>query len=47
MIAIGQYDLKNFYDDLGKLGITLSDLQIEQFLLYYEMLVEKNKVCLW
>ncbi len=44
MIAIGQYDLKNFYDDLGKLGITLSDLQIEQFLLYYEMLVEKNKV---
>lgn len=44
MIAIDQYDLKNFYVDLGKLGIILSDLQVEQFLLYYEMLVEKNKV---
>ena len=28
----------------AQLGITLSDVQMEQFYSYYEMLVEKNKV---
>lgn len=31
-------------DSFAKLGIELSDRQIEQFLMYYEFLVEKNKV---
>lgn len=33
-----------FYSGLEKLGISLSEEQINQFLKYYEMLVEKNKV---
>ena len=33
-----------FYSGLDKLGISLSEEQINQFLKYYEMLVEKNKV---
>lgn len=36
--------MKQFYQDLDALHIVLSDSQIEQFLLYYEMLTEKNKV---
>ncbi len=36
--------LSNFQKDLEEFHITLSDRQMEQFLLYYEMLVEKNKV---
>ena len=39
-----KYDLDKFYIDLEKFSISLSDLQVEQFLLYYEMLVERNKV---
>ena len=31
-------------DSAAKMGIELSDLQLEQFDTYYEMLVEKNKV---
>ena len=31
-------------EGLGKLGITLSDHQMEQFYQYYEMLIEWNKV---
>lgn len=31
-------------EELGLLGIELSDGQLERFFLYYEMLVEKNKV---
>lgn len=38
------YNLKQFYKDLNEFHIVLSDVQAEQFLLYYEMLVEKNKV---
>lgn len=38
------YDLTNFKEGLHNLDITLSDEQLEQFLTYYEMLVEKNKV---
>lgn len=38
------YDLTKFKHGLEELNITLTDKQIEQFLQYYEMLVEKNKV---
>lgn len=39
-----RYDLIKFKHGLEELNITLTDEQIEQFLQYYEMLVEKNKV---
>ena len=39
-----KYDLRQFHKDLEELHIILSDSQIEQFLIYYEMLIEKNKV---
>lgn len=39
-----QYDLSQFYKDLEELHVVLSDVQVEQFLIYYEMLTEKNKV---
>ena len=39
-----KYNLQQFHKDLTELHITLSDSQVEQFLTYYEMLVEKNKV---
>ena len=38
------YDLTKFKHGLEELNITLTNEQIEQFLQYYEMLVEKNKV---
>ena len=41
---MGNYDTSQFEKDLESLGIQLSDKQMEQFLLYYEMLVEQNKV---
>lgn len=37
-------DITKFNQGLDQLGITLSNEQMEQFILYYEMLVEKNKV---
>lgn len=39
-----KYHLEQFYKDLKELHIVLSDYQVEQFILYYEMLIEKNKV---
>ena len=39
-----QYNLQQFYKDLHELDITLSDSQAEQFIQYYEMLIEKNQV---
>ena len=39
-----KYNLQQFYKDLSELHITLSDAQIEQFIAYYEMLIEKNQV---
>ncbi|HBI62166.1 MAG TPA: 16S rRNA (guanine(527)-N(7))-methyltransferase RsmG [Lachnospiraceae bacterium] len=36
--------LEQFKKDLEELHISVSDAQLEQFLTYYEMLVEKNKV---
>lgn len=38
------YDTTQFKKDLAELGITLSETQINQFLTYYEMLVEWNEV---
>lgn len=38
------YNTTKFINDLKKIGIELSDEQLEQFLTYYEMLIEKNKV---
>lgn len=38
------YHTDQFQKDLQELGITLTDIQIRQFLQYYEMLTEWNKV---
>lgn len=38
------YNTTKFINDLKTIGIELSDEQLEQFLTYYEMLIEKNKV---
>lgn len=38
------YDTTKFEKDLQELGLNLSPHQIEQFITYYEMLVEQNKV---
>ena len=38
------YNLDKFKIGLEKLNLNLSDDQIQQFLSYYEMLIEKNKV---
>ena len=39
-----EYNFDKFLNEVNKIGINLSDTQLEQFRLYYEMLVEKNKV---
>lgn len=39
-----QHDIIQFQKDLEELHITLSEVQIEQFLTYYDLLIEKNKV---
>ena len=39
-----EYNLQQFYKDLAEFHITLSDRQIEQFITYYKMLLEKNQV---
>lgn len=36
--------LNVFYDGLDRLNIKLSDSQIEQFVAYYDILIEKNRV---
>lgn len=41
---MNNYDTTQFEKDLNNLGITLSEKQIEQFITYYEMLVEWNEV---
>ena len=38
------YDTSQFIKDLSELNVTLTDVQIEQFLIYYEMLVEWNQM---
>ena len=37
-------DLSKFKQGLDFIGISLSENQLDQFMKYYEMLVEKNKV---
>ena len=36
------YNLNGFYHGLQELDINLSEDQIKQFLIYYEMLIEKK-----
>lgn len=36
------YDVEQFKEDLSKFGISLSDTQIQQFITYYELLIEWN-----
>lgn len=38
------YNTDTFKRELKKLGISISQEQLEQFISYYEMLIEKNKV---
>lgn len=40
---MNKYDTTQFVKDLEKLNVHLSEKQIEQFLTYYEMLVERNQ----
>lgn len=44
MSNVYENGLKLFEDGLSELGISLTDEQIQQFIRFYEMLVEKNKV---
>lgn len=44
MELMKQEDTAFFKESLSKLGIEISDLQLEQFLSFYELLIEKNKV---
>ena len=37
-----KYRMQVFYDGLAELGITLSDEQVNQFIKYYELLIEWN-----
>ena len=39
-----EYNTQHFVRKLKAMGITLTDEQVQQFITYYEMLVEKNKV---
>lgn len=39
-----EYQVDKFINELTKLSIQISDDKIRQFILFYEMLVEKNKV---
>jgi len=39
-----EYRFDKFIEELNKISISLSEKQLEQFRLYYDMLVEKNKV---
>lgn len=38
------YDLTKLYEGLKQLHMSLSKEQVQQFLIYYQMLIEKNKV---
>ena len=39
-----EYRFDKFLEELEKISVELSEKQLEQFRIYYEMLVEKNKV---
>lgn len=38
------YNITKFINMLKEIGVTLTEKQVDQFMKYYEMLVEKNKV---
>lgn len=42
-VAEAEYDTTQFKKDLSSLGVSLTEEQIEQFLVYYEMLAEWNQ----
>lgn len=42
-LPVNNYDTTQFVNDLEKLNVHLSENQIKQFLIYYEMLVERNQ----
>lgn len=44
MKSMENYDTSKFEKDLDSLGISLTEEQIDNFLIYYEMLAEWNKV---
>ena len=37
------YNIYNFQKDLNSLSVTLNEKQIQQFLIYYEMLIDWNQ----
>lgn len=41
-MGLEKYDTSQFIQDLKELGVSLTDKQIEQFLIYYELLTEWN-----
>lgn len=41
-MGLEKYDTSQFIQDLKELGVSLTDKQIEQFLIYYELLAEWN-----
>ena len=41
---IVEYNFEKFLEEINKISIELTEKQLEQFRIYYEMLVEKNKV---
>ncbi len=41
-MGLEKYDISQFIQDLKELGVSLTDKQIEQFLIYYELLTEWN-----
>ena len=41
-MGLEKYDTSQFIQDLKELGVSLTDRQIEQFLIYYELLTEWN-----
>ena len=41
-MRLEKYDTSQFIQDLKELGVSLTDRQIEQFLIYYELLTEWN-----
>lgn len=38
-----KYDFTHFTDELSKIKCTLNNSQLEQFELYYDMLIEKKQ----
>ena len=44
MVYMSNYNTSNFKTDLSELGIELSDHQIDQFLKYYELLIQWNEM---